>query len=625
MRRLLAPLVLLSFLSLLSTSLVAPTPAAAEVAVPTLRMFYVADLDGPGRTGLYSRDVAGGPVRTVLASRAGLDLSWAQVSPNGRQIAYMLNDGHAQLWLINVDGSNNHRLKVLTDTYSFGVRWSPAGSKLIFSNPLTGEEVQILDPVTGRYAFIPGTPHFSNPIYDPSDTQYFFGNYQADPVYRGGISGEPALAKVAGTFNTAETPVVSPDGKTVGFSAVDIESGSDQRTNIWTARAGVLTAIATGAWNNHLTLGPDGSVYFEKAPGDQFTDIGDLWSVPLEGSAAPTQLTSTPDVDESYVSTAYVDTTAPTGVVGGLRASLNGSTPRLDWTSSADPDATEVSICRTAGAVPAGAPCSDPVYSGRGTSFTDRGLTLNGVYSYAVLTRDAAGNVAATGASLTLRAIAPPKVIIAQPTSLLTTERPFLVRWGSAQAQAGTSYRVTFSFKDRRTHQVHSFLPWRTTTSTYGIFGARNDPTAIAPGSVFYLRAQTHDDYGNNTVSSTNIGVVPFEQDYAVRSKGWVPEYNDYRWLGGIEGSTVKGALMSQNFTGSSFALIGERCVTCGQLRVLVNGVVKAVVDTHASRYPRQTLVTLHFGSTAQRTIRIQVVGTAGHPRVNIDGFASWE
>ena len=83
----------------------------------------------------------------------------------------------------------------------------------------------------------------------------------------------------------------------------------------------------------------------------------------------------------------------------------------------------------------------------------------------------------------------------------------------------------------------------------------------------------------------------------------------------------VRAATISM--TGRGFAWIGSRGPTRGTARIYVNGVLQATVKTWASTFQhKQVLYQQRWSSDATRSIRIVVVGTSGHPRVDLDAFA---
>jgi hypothetical protein len=86
--------------------------------------------------------------------------------------------------------------------------------------------------------------------------------------------------------------------------------------------------------------------------------------------------------------------------------------------------------------------------------------------------------------------------------------------------------------------------------------------------------------------------------------------------------SKERGASVTFPFTGSRVVWYGPKGPTRGQAKVYVNGVYKKTVDLYAASYsPRNALFSIGWSSSAERVLRIDVVGTAGRPVVAIDEF----
>jgi hypothetical protein len=74
------------------------------------------------------------------------------------------------------------------------------------------------------------------------------------------------------------------------------------------------------------------------------------------------------------------------------------------------------------------------------------------------------------------------------------------------------------------------------------------------------------------------------------------------------------------NFTGNRVGWYAKTGPTYGQARVYINGVlVKTVNLNSATDQTRRLVFSKSFGSIATRSIKIVVVGTAGHPKVVVD------
>jgi hypothetical protein len=80
----------------------------------------------------------------------------------------------------------------------------------------------------------------------------------------------------------------------------------------------------------------------------------------------------------------------------------------------------------------------------------------------------------------------------------------------------------------------------------------------------------------------------------------------------------------SATFTGigKTFAWISERGPARGSAKVYQDGVLKATVSLNAKSNTGPVVAwSAWFPVTGPHAIKIVVVGTAGHPRVDVDGF----
>jgi hypothetical protein len=620
----------LTLAALVATCLAVPGGQAQAAVPPEVRVYYLADTNlDHDTTGLFSSTINGESVTTLVAEKPGVFLDYAQVSPDGSQVAYLqIAGGRTSLWTIEAGGFGAQLRRTFASGHAFQLRWSPDGTRLLFNDILSSDpRVRIYTLATGVTTVVPNSDYVANPTLDPSNPAYLVGNFPQDKVVRMTVSGGTLPSALAGSPLNTTKPVVSAAGTTVAFSHETSDDAAAPTADIMSLKGGVRKVLATGQDNTRPTLGPDNVVYFDKFADQAHDYIGDIYSVPIDGSSAAHRVTATPGVDEFSASAAVVDHEAPAGAITGLAAGVYGATPVLTWSHGDDPDVTDAIVCRATGTTAPTTPCAAPRYKGPATTYKDSGLAINGTYSYAVFATDHEGNVStAPATTLTLQAIEAPVVAITAPTSTGTATPPFRVRWGVASNPEGTTYDLTYSVKGA-TGALEPFKPWLTgATSTTDVFGLGAVPTTVPYGIVYYVRAQATDSYGNKTLSSTNRGIVPQDEtggQTQYGKTGWVTESRAGRWGGTIHGTTTKGAAVLTRMTGTGYSVIGEKCTSCGQLRIYVDGVLKATVDSYASSYrQRQVLWTGSLGTLAARNVRVEAVGTAGRPRVNIDGFA---
>ena len=86
--------------------------------------------------------------------------------------------------------------------------------------------------------------------------------------------------------------------------------------------------------------------------------------------------------------------------------------------------------------------------------------------------------------------------------------------------------------------------------------------------------------------------------------------------------ATKAGATAKFTFSGSRVVWYGPVGPTRGKARVIVDGKYLKTVDLYARSFTaRKAVFSKSWASTGRHTLTIQVLGTAGHPYVAIDGF----
>ena len=86
--------------------------------------------------------------------------------------------------------------------------------------------------------------------------------------------------------------------------------------------------------------------------------------------------------------------------------------------------------------------------------------------------------------------------------------------------------------------------------------------------------------------------------------------------------ASTAGRASTYSFTGSSIAWIAYKSTTRGSAQVYIDGVLKATVSLYSTTTTAKAQVyAFNWATNGAHTIRIVVVGTAGHPRVDVDAF----
>ncbi len=102
----------------------------------------------------------------------------------------------------------------------------------------------------------------------------------------------------------------------------------------------------------------------------------------------------------------------------------------------------------------------------------------------------------------------------------------------------------------------------------------------------------------------------------------WSPTTSPSYDGGGARSTRTVGGIARFTFTGNSFAWVSARSPVRGAASVYVNGVFAGNVDTYSTSSAARLMVfSKTWTTSAKRTVEIRVVGTPGHPRVDLDSF----
>jgi hypothetical protein len=85
--------------------------------------------------------------------------------------------------------------------------------------------------------------------------------------------------------------------------------------------------------------------------------------------------------------------------------------------------------------------------------------------------------------------------------------------------------------------------------------------------------------------------------------------------------STV-GRAATYSFTGTSVAWVAYKSTSRGSAQIYIDGVLKATVSLYSTTtMARAQVYAFNWATSGAHTIRVVVLGTAGHPRVDVDAF----
>jgi hypothetical protein len=278
-------------------------PVQAHAAFPGQngKIAWSSDRDF-GNHDIYSMNADGSGVAR-LTTDLGQDTrpTW---SPNGQEIAFMTTrNGFGEIWVMNADGSNQHRVATGIDP-----AWSPDGSHLAFT-PAGGPELDtIRADGTGLQTILTGTPcptdpgepceDFDYPEWSPAGDAIAFQRYTQVQASDGTIVYEAweivtAAADGSGIIDVLGDgfqPSWSPDASQIAFS----DFGNNLDLFTMTATGANRTVVSSlPAQQNQVAWSPDGAklTFLSTSGGDSEID-----TIGVDGTGL-TQLTSNADID----------------------------------------------------------------------------------------------------------------------------------------------------------------------------------------------------------------------------------------------------------------------------------------------------------------------------------------
>jgi len=149
---------------------------------------------------------------------------------------------------------------------------------------------------------------------------------------------------------------------------------------------------------------------------------------------------------------------------------------------------------------------------------------------------------------------------------------------------------------------------------------------SLASGHSYRYEVRAHDRAGNVSgwaAGSTMHPSLLQQTSSLIAWHGtWTTTSSTVFSGGSARYATVAGASSSWTTSARGFAFVTTRGPTRGAARVYVDGVLKATIDLYAASYQyRYVAYAVGWSSVATHTIKVVVVGTAGHPRVDLDAF----
>jgi hypothetical protein len=197
-------------------------------------------------------------------------------------------------------------------------------------------------------------------------------------------------------------------------------------------------------------------------------------------------------------------------------------------------------------------------------------------------------------------------------TGTLGSHWAVTLRWTRIGAAAVSKYQV------QRRVDGGAYATLGATTKT-------SFATSVAAGHYDQYRVRAVNSAGKAGPWRSSDVVLPDSQqeDVAIDFAGpaWRTATGASYWGGHALTASVSGRAVETYFAGHSYAIVSAVGPTHGSFRVYVDGSLRATVSTYAKTAAyRKIVYAMSWSAWNEHLIRLVVVGTPGHPRVDFDG-----
>jgi hypothetical protein len=207
-----------------------------------------------------------------------------------------------------------------------------------------------------------------------------------------------------------------------------------------------------------------------------------------------------------------------------------------------------------------------------------------------------------------------PGMSLVRGTRLGASTVPVRLAWSATDALTGIAVYQLWQETDGSGTWQSVALPTAHTTAI---------SRSLAAGHDYRFRVRATDAAGNiGTATAATIHLAVAQQGAASKTGSWQKVVTSSASGGSYVYAPTAGATFSFSFTGQSVAWVAPMTPKSGKAKVFIDGVFVGRLDLYAATNRSRVLVySRAWPAVGTHTMKVSVVGTAGHPRVNLDAF----
>jgi hypothetical protein len=190
---------------------------------------------------------------------------------------------------------------------------------------------------------------------------------------------------------------------------------------------------------------------------------------------------------------------------------------------------------------------------------------------------------------------------------------PVTVSWQGTDSTSGVKHYTLYQSEDGGTYTEN------------GVTASPSMNLNLAPGHSYRFKVTATDNAGN--ISASKVGkaytltLVQETSTSIAYSTGWTRQALSGASGGDVKYAGVAGRTATLSFSGVEVAWVSTKGSTYGSAKVKLDSGSVKTINNNASSTKAAQIVDVVSGSSAAHKLVITVVGTAGHPRIDVDAF----
>jgi Pro-kumamolisin, activation domain len=209
---------------------------------------------------------------------------------------------------------------------------------------------------------------------------------------------------------------------------------------------------------------------------------------------------------------------------------------------------------------------------------------------------------------------AAPTVKLRNGVTVANANVPIAISWKGTDATSGVNHYTLYQSKDGGAYNEKT----STTATTFN--------ETVASGHTYQFEVSATDNAGNT--SARKVGAtytLSLFQENSTKIKytatGWTRQKLTGANGGYVKYATVAGKTATFSFTGGQVAWVSTLGPTRGSATVKLDSGTATTVNMNATKAKTAQVVSVMTGSSGAHKLVVKVLGTHGHPRVDVDAF----